>query len=223
MKRNFLRDEWLQILILTIPFILLAVTWSRIPGVVPTHWGLNGRPNGYTSKGFGLFVLPIINIGLAALLLWIGTIDPKAYKMKLPNRAMKPIRLAVTAFVSVLICVSILPALGANLDSGTMIDIVVAIFIFLLGNYLPTVKPNYFVGIRTPWALENPENWRLTHVFGGRLWMIASVVYLIFIFLIPASAHGTVLLTYLGIIILPPYIYSYVLFQRSKHASTPMQ
>ena len=132
---------------------------------------------------------------------------------------MKPIRLAITAFVSVLICVSILPSLGANLDSGTLIDIVVAIFIFLLGNFLPTVKPNYFVGIRTPWALENPENWRVTHIFGGRLWMIASVVYLILIFLLPASAHGAVFLTYLGIIILPPYIYSYILFQKGKRAT----
>ncbi len=216
---RFLKQEWLQLLILAIPFILLAVTWNQLPDVVPTHWGLSGHPNGYTAKGFGLFVLPIVNIGIAALLLWIGKIDPKAYKMKLPNAAMKPIRLALTAFVSVLVCVGIVSALGANFNSGTLIDIVAGIFFILLGNFLPTVKPNYFVGIRTPWSLENPENWRLTHVFGGRLWVVASVVYLILIFLIPSFAHEAVFLSYLAIIILPPYIYSYVLFQRSKRAA----
>lgn len=216
-RARFLKAEWLQLLILAAPFIIMAIAWNDIPDRVPMHWGINGHPNGYTSKGIGLFILPIINIGLAALLLWLSKVDPKAYKMKLPGESLKPIRLALTAFLSVLICVSIIPSLGTNVNASA-IDIAVAVLILILGNYLPKVKPNYFIGIRTPWALENSENWQLTHEFSGRLWVIASLLFLILIFFIPAAEREAAFLIFIGITILPPYIYSYVLFQKSKRA-----
>ena len=39
---------------------------------------------------------------------------------------------------------------------------VVGLLFIGVGNYLPRVKQNYTLGIKTPWALADPENWRRT-------------------------------------------------------------
>ena len=45
-----------------------------------------------------------------------------------------------------------------------------------LGNYFKTIKPNYFIGIRTPWTLENEEVWKKTHLIGGKLWFVGGLL-----------------------------------------------
>lgn len=218
MKSDFFKKEWPQLLILIAPLVFIAVEWNQIPDHVPTHWGMSGRVNGYTDKGFGLFLLPAINIGLAALLFSIAKIDPKAYKMNLPSTAMKPIRLIISGFISVLICYSILLGIGNFEFNGSAMNIGMGVLFLLIGNYLPRIKPNYFVGVRTPWALENPENWRLTHIFAGKLWVAASIIYIAAQFFIHADAAESFFIFYLFAIILPPFVYSYLIFQKSKRA-----
>ncbi len=53
------------------------------------------------------------------------------------------------------------------------------VFFVVLGNFLGNLRPNYFVGIRTPWTLENPETWRATHRLGGRLMFFGGLILLI--------------------------------------------
>ena len=218
-SRNLIKEEWLQILILLTPFILMAILWNIIPDQVPTHWSNSGHPNGYTTKGIGLLLMPALNIGLAALLFWLAKVDPKAYKMNLPSTALKPIRLAITGFISVLTCFSIIPGISDNLYHGSMINIGLAVLFLVLGNYFPAVKPNYFVGIRTPWTLDNPENWRLTHVFAGRLWVSASIIYILLQVFFLGNRSGVVFSIYLGVIIIPPLVYSYMIFQKGKSSA----
>ena len=47
-----------------------------------------------------------------------------------------------------------------------------------LGNYLPRVRQNYTFGIKTPWALEDAENWRRTQRFGGVCFMVCGLAFI---------------------------------------------
>lgn len=217
---RFLKEEWLQLLILLAPFALIVTLWNSIPERVPSHWGFSGQANGYTTKGIGLFLPPFINIGVAALLLWLSKIDPKAYKMNLPSAVVKPFRLAITALVSFLLCLSVFTAHSTSLNISSPINIAVAIFILFMGNYLPRLKPNYFIGVRTPWTLESPDNWRLTHIFASRLWVIASIIYIILNFLLTEDFREYMFMVYIGVIIVPPFVYSYVIFHKSKRSES---
>ena len=44
-----------------------------------------------------------------------------------------------------------------------------------LGNVMGKVRPNYFVGIRTPWTLASARSWEKTHRVGGRLFVVAGI------------------------------------------------
>ena len=58
---------------------------------------------------------------------------------------------------------------------NVLISGVVGLLFIGVGNYLPRVKQNYTLGIKTPWALADPENWRRTQRFGGACFMVLGI------------------------------------------------
>lgn len=45
----------------------------------------------------------------------------------------------------------------------------------VLGSYLDQVRPNSFVGIRTPWTLSSRLSWTKTHRLGGWLFVASGM------------------------------------------------
>lgn len=41
---------------------------------------------------------------------------------------------------------------------------------------MPKIKPNYFIGIRTPWALESEAVWNKTHRLGGKVFIAMGIL-----------------------------------------------
>jgi len=92
----------------------------------------------------------------------------------------------------------------------------VGILVGGIGFYLRRLQPNYFIGVRTPWTLQSPEIWRLTHDFAGLLWMSAGVVMIVAGFFMPVVT-GVFVLIFLGAILaFLPYIYSFRLYNADK-------
>ena len=50
----------------------------------------------------------------------------------------------------------------------TFILILLGIVFASMGNYMPLLRRNFFIGIRTPWALRSEETWNKTHRVAGR-------------------------------------------------------
>jgi uncharacterized membrane protein len=87
----------------------------------------------------------------------------------------------------------------------------------VIGNYFYTIKPNYFAGIRTPWALENEENWRLTHQLGSKLWFVGGIVIVITGLLLKEVALIVALFTIILFMVIVPIVYSYRLYVKQKN------
>ena len=100
-------------------------------------------------------------------------------------------------------------------NPGFVFAIIGLLFAFL-GNYFKTIKPNYFIGIKTPWTLENEEVWKKTHIIGGKLWFVGGLLMAL-TFLLPNEMQ---LYTFLGItavITIVPIVYSYLEFKKIKN------
>src|SRR6476620_5391493 len=67
------------------------------------------------------------------------------------------------------------------------------LFFALMGNYLRTVRSNFFVGIRTPWTLSNDVVWRKTHELGGKIWFYSGIFLAVIVFFLPEMAAGIVM------------------------------
>ncbi len=88
----------------------------------------------------------------------------------------------------------------------------------MLGNYFQTIRSNYFIGIRTPWTLENEQVWKKTHLLGGRIWMAGGLLIVILSFIITDN-HSLMIafgiLCFIMVII--PVIFSYTEFRKEKN------
>ncbi len=221
---RLIKHEWLQIIILVAPFVIIPFIWDQLPDNVPTHWGWHGKANGWMPRGIGTFLIPVLNIAIALLLGLISKVDPKVAKANVSATAIYKLRLIITSFLLLFFFINMKIALGMETPSGTPLDTehipiyAIAVFLLLVGHNLPGIQPNYFIGVRTPWTLEDPENWRLTHKMTGHLWVIASIAFLpIYLVLPPDEAHDAFII-YLVTVIVPPIAYSFWLFQRTKKA-----
>lgn len=91
---------------------------------------------------------------------------------------------------------------------------IIGAFYVLLGNYFKTIKPNYFVGIRTPWTLENESIWKSTHKLGGKLWVAGGLVVIFTSLMLNEQNAFTMFLIITAIITLIPVAHSYLQFKK---------
>lgn len=214
------KDEAVSLLMLIAMFVIAAMTWPRVPDLVPVHWGWSGQVNRMGGKFEGLFVLPLTALGVYVLLLVLPRIDPRRTHYSAFASPYRMIRLLVIAMLFALQLV-ILPRLSrpdAPLIGGPVL--VLAIMFIVLGNLLPKIQSNWFVGVRTPWTLSSEESWRRTHRLAGWLFVIAGVVTIAITLLWPSAGMLALLTSSIataGISV----VYSYLVWRRdpSKAAS----
>ena len=62
-----IKNEWYNIILLLIPFLAFPFIWDQLPAKIPTHWNFQGEVNEYSSKTFGLLIVPVTsNLALPA-------------------------------------------------------------------------------------------------------------------------------------------------------------
>ena len=69
--------------ILLAPMVFGLAVWNRLPQTMVTHWGIDGTPNGWSSRGFVVFVLPLIMLAIHWIALLFSAKD-------LRNRGQDP-------------------------------------------------------------------------------------------------------------------------------------
>jgi len=199
------------------PFVLLAWVWSSLPETIPIHWNISGEANGFGSKS-NLIMVPILLPLLTYLLMtFLPSLDPKK-KVQTNSTKFQNLRLLLIGLMSILSCFIIFTAQGA-LDSQltqSSIFMILGILLIVLGNYLPTVQQNYFIGIRTPWSLENEENWTKTNQLGGKLFFACGLLVILFSLLL----KGSMLITLTSVVVigaaLVSIIYSFQLYKKTN-------
>ncbi len=214
MKSTLKKDLLLWIVIL-IPIVYLASLWNVLPEQVPVHWDFNGEVNRYGGKTELIFItlLPFI---MYLLFMVIPKIDPKD-KLKNMGNKYSGLRSVMIVFMSALAMIVIYTGKNGTFP-GNMVLILIGGLFTLLGNYFKTIKANYFIGIRTPWTLENETVWKETHLLGGKLWFAGGIAIILSVIFLPENISSVVFAIITAIIIIIPVVYSYLRFRRLKGA-----
>ena len=180
--------SWLEISLLAAPVVVLVIYWNDLPARVPIHWDLRGQINGWSAKIPGVLIVPFTAFAVTALLHVLPWFDPKlrrtAGEESLMPAVLPILRIALLVLLDTIFFVQIMTSLGRIVASARLMMSGLLLFFVVLGNYLGNLRPNYFIGIRTPWTLENPETWRATHRVGGRLMFFGALILLLLQFLL---------------------------------------
>lgn len=197
-------------IITLLPIVAGLFLWDELPDTLATHFDENGEPNGYSSKTFTVFGLPLLLLGLHLLCFFVTMFSPKVENIS--GKAFG-IVLWVCPLISVICCAaSFSEALGWNLPFVEILIVFMGILFIALGNYMPKCKQNYVFGIRLPWTIADEEVWNKTHRFAGFLWTVGGVVVL-------ATAVLKSFVLFISVtlfIAVVPSVYSFVLYRR-KH------
>lgn len=197
-------------LIILLPMVAGLCFWSRLPESVPTHFDGTGQADGWSSRGFAVFGLPLFVLVLHWICFAAVIADPKATNL---SRKILHLTLWISPAVSLFAGLSIYgTVLGAPINTARTANLLLALMFIAIGNYLPKCAPNYTVGIKLPWTLHDENNWRRTHRFAGFLWMIGGVL------LLPAALLPTMWVTFAVVLVLAllPVIYSLLLYIRTR-------
>lgn len=213
MKPNFSIWHLLTLLALVLLPLYLAYAWDALPAQIPTHFNSAGIANGYTTKNHIWMLCIGLPIGSYLLLALLPRFDPKR-RLDADSANYQKLLLALVGLTSALSLFSLYAALHPGEQSGRGLALIVGGFFALLGNYLTTVQPNYFVGFKTPWALEFPLIWARVHRLGGRLFFATGLLCAAVGLLWSAEAGmGVLLFGLLGSVVVI-YSYSYWLYKQ---------
>ncbi len=209
---KFFKELILWILIV-IPFIYLIMVWKNLPAQVPTHFDLAGNPNDWSDKTSLPYMIGAMGIGSYLLMLFIPYFDPKK-KIEQMGEKYYSLRLIMTIFMSAISFYLLYVSNKGEINPNLLIALIGAFYV-VLGNYLQSVKPNYFIGIRTPWTRENEETWKKVHRLVGKLWLVGGLITIFIAFIaknnsLLAITFGTVT----AIISIVPILYSYIEFRK---------
>jgi len=221
MKTTKIFKELLIGSIVIAPLLYFFYIWNFLPAEIPIHFDAYGNPNNYGNKSDIALTILFLSVGTYLLLMFIPKIDPKKNFLVFNNTFVK-LRFILTLFFST-ICFIIISSVQKGELNTSLFFIMFTLLISLIGNYMSNIRPNYFIGIRTPWALESESNWKKTHFITGRLWFFSGILLTILI-IIPSAGFKTY--AYIGFIILLilfPILYSFAIFikeEKSKNQNT---
>lgn len=193
-----------------------AIAYFFLPETIPTHFDLQGTADAFGNRAT-IFFPACISLFVTAILLLTRKIDPKKENYQRFQKPFYTVLFTVNAIIFLLIVLIIYKSFLPNSGNITSFMFLMMSLLFLvLGNIMPKFKPNYMMGIRTPWTLANETVWYKTHRFIGKIWFIGGILFFIGIFL-PPSWIPIFLGCIIGYLIILPITYSYFCYQRIVH------
>ena len=213
MIKNNKKQVILTSILILLPILFGVVMWDALPERIATHWGMDGTVDGWSSKAFAVFGLPLILLGFHWI--WIAgtSLDAK-------NKGQSSKVLGMIMWLIPLISLSMngatyAVALGYASSMIFAVRILIGGIFIIVGNYLPKCKQNRTIGIKVPWTLKSEKNWNKTHRFAGRIWVGGGALLLLTIFF-PMKAFVYMFLGVAIVLVVIPILYSYHYEKKQK-------
>lgn len=192
-----------------------ALVYGKLPEQIPTSWDFNGNLTEYGSRAT-LWMLVGIQVMLAVMMEIMPKIDPRKRNYDRFSEYYDGFCLLMQLFMMVMWGIIVSETLyPGRLSVDKAVMFLLGILFLFLGNMLPKVKSNFYMGFRTPWALSDTEVWRKTQRLGGKT-MFAGGILMLFagIFLDQLS-----LMFFLAVLILAtgiPSVMSYLWWRKKE-------
>ena len=210
-RKGSILAMWLLALL---PLVLVAVFYSRLPDQVPMHWGFDGEINRYGSKN-ELWLIGALGPLFALLFQFLPRLDPKRRNYEKFQTYYEAFSLVLVAFIAVMMGVALLESFRpGTLSMGRVVSALVGLLFLFVGNLMGKVKPNFFMGIRNPWTLSNPDVWNRAHRLGGGLFFLTGLVTVVSAILLPEPVTFAVLMAGTLLTALIPTVMSYFWYKK---------
>jgi uncharacterized membrane protein len=183
-----------------------------------SHWDVNDQVNGTMPRFWGVFLTPLISLGMFLLFLLIPAIDPLKANIAKFRDAFNLFIAFMVLFLVYVQGLTLAWNLGfTNFRMSTSLMPALGLLFILVGFMMRKAKRNFFIGIRTPWTLSNDKVWDETHRMGSWLFIGSGVLAIFGSFFGGMTAFWFLFVPLIGSAIFL-VVYSYLLYQREVKA-----
>jgi uncharacterized membrane protein len=193
----------------------MALT-SRLPDPMPSHWNATGEVDGYMSRFWGIFLMPIITTAMFLLFITIPNIDPLRANIAQFRNVFNLFIVLLMGYMAYIYALTLAASLGAQFNMGTMMLPAMGILFVAVGFMVGQAKRNFFIGIRTPWTLSSDTVWDKTHRLGKWTFIAAGIICILSTFLGPVSFW--IMMVAIMVAAFIPVIYSYIAWAQENKA-----
>lgn len=197
--------------------LLTAVLYPSLPDQIPMNWGLDGSVS-YNDK-YQIIFMSGMGIVLAILFDVLPKIDPRRKNYQKFGSYYDTFCVFMQLFLLIMNGMVLTESFRPNTVSVPMITMIcVGILFLFIGNIMPKIKSNFYMGIKTPWALSSEEVWRKTHRLGGKCFFLAGIIMIASTFLPNQKLVYWITFACVMIASLVPGIMSYIWWKQEQNA-----
>ncbi len=169
------RKRWVYA-ISFLPLLITALLYQHLPQKIPMQWALDGSVSRYGDKSeIWLVAVMVLLIGCGGPLL--ERIDPRRENYRRFSKVYTWLWGAIVVFLCLFFLFALIAAYQPQrLPIGRIVCAGVGILLCLIGNQMPKIKSNFYVGIKTPWTLSSDVVWYKTHRLGGKLFCLSGLI-----------------------------------------------
>ena len=179
MKKNNKIITICSLILAITPIIIYLSVYKLFPEKIPMSFSFSGEIQDYGSK-LELLIIPVLTLAVFIMYKIIPKIDPKRDNYKKFSKFYDLFLLITMGFMNIMLACIILETLKPDtIKINIVVPFFIGIMFIVMGNYMPQAKPNYFIGIKTPWTLSSEVVWIKTHRIAGYVFILSGFILMI--------------------------------------------
>ena len=164
-----------------LPLMITAVALLFLPEQIPAHYNFAGEIDRWGSK-YESLIFPFITIAMGFFMLWMAKISSKSEDGGTNNeKVVFYTGMGISLWFTVMHCYSLYNAFknttnlnDVSVDINQLFCILLGIGLVIIGNFMPKLRKNSVIGLRTVWSMKNDDVWKKCQRFSGISLMIGG-------------------------------------------------
>jgi uncharacterized membrane protein len=204
--------KFAPIVVVALAFLLGIVLYPQMPDPMASHWNASGEVDGYMSKFWGVFLMPLLLVGLLFLMFLVPKLDPLKKNIDKFRKYYDGLILLISGFLLYIYVLTLVWNLGYRFNMGLMMAPAMGLLFYYIGILLENAKRNWFIGIRTPWTISSEKVWNKTHKLGSKMFKTSGIIALFGVL----AQNYAYLLVIVPVLFSSAYLVAYSYFEYRK-------
>ena len=169
-----------------LPLLITVAALPFLPEKIPAHYNFAGEIDRWGSK-FETLIFPAVTIAMGFFMLFMAKVAAKDENGKTNEKIVFYTGMGISLWFTAMHCFSIYKAFSAagsmscahEADINQLICVLLGISMVIMGNFMPKLRNNSIIGLRTSWSTKNDITWKKCQLFGGISFMICGALMII--------------------------------------------
>ena len=170
-----------------LPLLIAVIALPFLPEKIPAHYNFAGEIDRWGSK-YETLIFPLVTIGMGLFMLWMAKISAKQEEGGKNNeKIVFYTGMGLSVFFTLEHCFFLYKSFAAaesmsyahEADINQFVCILLGISLVIMGNFMPKLRSNGIIGLRTPWSMKNDITWKKSQLFGGISFIICGALMVV--------------------------------------------